>query len=132
MIVTGRLSSYAKQQLAAAFGALLDGGDVAIFDGDLPSSCDGDVVKQRLLIKVPIPDPAFKKAERGKMAGRFIGAPTKAVATGYAGWCRCYDKKGNPIVDGPAGDGEDFFCMLESAYIEKGGTVIIKSMNYLY
>ena len=70
------------------------------------------------------------KIKNGKMAGNFIGAPTKAVATGYASWCRCYDRKGNAVVDGTAGDGEDFFCYLTSSYIELGGTVLIKSMIY--
>jgi hypothetical protein len=130
MMVTGKLSSYAKQQLAKTFGSLLDGGDVVIFDGDMASSPDAATINQRILIKIPLPDPAFKPVKNGKMAGNFIGAPTKAVATGHASWCRCYDRKGNTVVDGTAGDGEDFFCSLTSSYIEQGGTVLIKSMTY--
>ena len=130
MNITGRLSSFAKTRIAETFCAMLDGGTVGFYDGDQPSTSDADIVRQRLIITVPLPDPAFGKVKNGVAKGTFVGAPSKAIADGSVNWCRCYDRDGNGVIDGSVGVGPDFFCDVASTYVEKGGTVVIKSIVY--
>jgi len=96
------MSTTAVNGMADYLARLVNGGKLYICSGTQPSRADDAITDQKILVQFILPNPTFKKAEKGKLVCPNI-EPTRATATGTATWYRVLSASGVPLWDGSVG-----------------------------
>lgn len=116
------LSSLAANAEAEAFGKLLDGGFIDIFDGEMPPDADVPVNGQRRGVTLRLGAPAFGAAASGIVVASNI-EPGVADAAIKATWARLFRADhATAVMDVTVGE-RDAAIVLPSIDIPRGITV---------
>src|SRR6266853_1784361 len=123
------LSATAASTAADALCALLNGGNVRLYDGARPITADTAVTTQVLLASPTFANPAFAASVSGVATAHAVVSDTNAAASGTTTWFRAVTSGGASVCDGSVGTA-DADCVLSSVAIVAHGTVSISSVTY--
>lgn len=124
-----KISSMAANVAVDAWGELLDGGFLDIYDGDQPDSVDDPITTQTRLASLGFGDPAFSSAKGGEALSHVLTSETDAKATGTATWYRCYQSDHTTaILDGTVGT-IDSDLVMGSLSFQIHGEVLVSSFT---
>src|SRR5216117_1315738 len=123
------LSAVAASAAADALCALLNGGNVRLYDGARPITADTAITTQTLLASPTFANPAFAVAVAGVATAHAVVSDTDAAASGTTTWFRAVTSGGASVCDGSVGTA-DTDCILSSTGIVAHGTVSITSVIY--
>lgn len=112
--------------------ALLNGGEIRIYDGTRPADVGTAITDQNLLCTLSLNSPAFNAATGDPATASFAGTVSDlASATGTATWARVVTSGGAARIDGDVtgtGGGGDF--TISNTSITSGQTVNLTSFTY--
>lgn len=123
------LSAAAASVAADALCALLNGGNVRLYDGARPATADTAITTQVLLASPTFANPAFAAAVSGVATANAVVSDTDAAASGTTTWFRAVTSGAASVCDGSVGTA-DADCILSSLTITAHGTVAISSVTY--
>ena len=92
------------------YTALVNGGQIRIYDGSRPASVETAVSTQVLLATLTFGSPAFGAASSGTASANSITPDTNIDAAGTASWARIFSSGGTAVFDctvGVTGSGAD-------------------------
>src|SRR5438128_938143 len=123
------LSVAAASVAADELCALLNGGNVRLYDGARPATADTAITTQVLLASPTFANPAFAAAVSGVATANAVVWDTDAAASGTTTWFRAVTSGAASVCDGSVGTA-DADCILSSLTITAHGTVAISSVTY--
>lgn len=94
-----RLAKLAVNTEANAFGSLLNGGYIEIYDGEQPESADLPVTDQTRGVTLRFGDPAFAEAVDGVIMSNPITAGVAVTDINPATWARLYTAARKVVMD---------------------------------
>lgn len=129
MALNPKLSDAGSNAAANATCALLNGGDLLIYDGTQPANANTAVTTQTLLATLTWNATAFGGAVAGVSTANSITSGT-AVATSTATWFRALKSDHSTVVfDGSVGT-SGANLNLNSTSIVSGATVAVSAFTY--
>ena len=104
MTLNPKRTSTAASAAATAFGALLNGGYLRLYDGTQPATADTAIGTATLLAELRFATPAFGAASDGVVTATGISDDTDCNETGDATWFRALGSDGTTkVYDGSVG-----------------------------
>lgn len=129
MALNPKLSTVGANAAADATCALLNGGDLLIYDGTQPADANTAVTTQTLLATLTWNATAFAGASGGAAVANAITSAT-AVASSTATWFRARKSDHSTVVfDGSIGT-SGANLNLNSVVISSGATVAVSAFTY--
>lgn len=123
-----KLSTEARNAQLNAFGTLLNGGSIQLFDGKQPNSPEIKATTQKALAVLKFSPVAFGKAVDGTIPTNPIADDDSAGETGVATWARLTKADGTAVMDGSVGK-KDANIIMAATNIQAGARVSISSIT---
>lgn len=119
------LSNVAEDAMLEAVRALLDGGELRLFDSSAPSTPNAPATGTHLAT-VPFVET---RLDAGQVSGT-LGTDKLAIASGNATWARAYAADGTVVLDCDVGDEHSGAGIeLNTTGLRKGGPVVLHSFS---
>ena len=123
MPLNTQVSNSAAAAEANAFGALLNGGFIDIYDGAQPATADTAVAAQVKGVRLTLNATAFATSTNGVLTANAITSGVASATINPATWFRCLKSDGTTVVmDGTVGTSAANI-ILPSVAINSGVTV---------
>lgn len=123
-----QISTLAANEAANAVLAMLDGGRLAIYDGDQPNADEPAGVVP--LATLGFGYPAFERAENAEAIARAISPDENASRSGEATWFRAFTADGIGVFDGSVGDDNTANLNLDDVNIQIRARVSVSRLVY--
>jgi hypothetical protein len=128
MALVPKFSDAAANAAANAICALLDGGELRIYDTPNPADANTGITTQTLLATLTFGTPAFNAAAAGVAAATAIGSGVVNAPGGTAAWFRAVTSLGTTITDGTV-DTAGANLNLNGVALVTGATVAVSSFT---
>jgi hypothetical protein len=123
MVKVVNLTDQSANVEAAAFGKLMDGGFIDIYDGPQPTTADDPVTRQNRGVTLSFGRPAFAAPKAGVITANVITSGPVTTSLDPATWARLYRADHKTVVmDVSVGTG-DAVIVLPTVNLPKGITV---------
>lgn len=125
---TDLITKAAAIAVANAIGRMCNDGQLVIYSGEVPDSCDAPLTNNEILVTLALGQMAFKYSYDGVINANEI-TDGVALANGTPTYFRVFTDGGVPVYDGTVGTA-DCNLILPVAHIQAGVTVGCSSLTF--